>query len=111
LKEVIVVKKLKLTSLLLSGILAVGFVSGCSSNKEVVKLDPKHKPLPDYVLNTSEKIIETYTMAATYPEVVASVPCYCGCNEQDGHMSNLDCYIDQMGPDNEVQEWDAMSIS
>lgn len=104
-------KKLKFTSLLLSGVLAVGFVSGCSSNTEELKLDPKHKPLPDYVLNSSEKIIETYTMAATYPEVVASVPCYCGCFEQDGHVSNLDCYIDQMGPDNSVQEWDAMSIS
>jgi hypothetical protein len=111
LEGVTIVKKIKFTSLLLTGILTVGFVSGCSSNTEELKLDPKHKPLPDYVLNSSELIKETYIMAATYPEVVASVPCYCGCNEQDGHMSNLDCYIDQMGTDNSVQEWDAMSIS
>lgn len=104
-------KKIKFTSLLLTGIFAAGIVTGCSSDTEELKLDPKHKPLPDYVMNASAKIQETYIMAATYPEVVASVPCYCGCFAEDGHESNLDCYIDQMGSDNAVQEWDPMSIS
>lgn len=104
-------KKLKFTSLLLTGVFAAGIASGCSSNTEELKLDSKHKPLPDYVMNTSAKIQETYILAATYPDVVSSVPCYCGCYEQDGHVSNLDCYIDQMDSDGAVQEWDSMSIS
>lgn len=94
-----------------TGILLAGIISGCSSNKEELVLDKKHKPLPDYVLDTSEMIKETYVMAASKPEVLASVPCYCGCYEGDGHTSNLDCFVDQMGTNNEVTEWDAMGIS
>lgn len=101
----------RLTSLLFTGIVSLGILSGCGSDKEELALDPKHKELPDYVMNTSEKIQETYIMAAQYPQVLASVPCYCGCYGEDGHVSNLDCYIDQMGSDNEVVEWDPMSIS
>jgi hypothetical protein len=101
----------RFTLLLLMGILMIGIASGCSSKEEEIALDPKHKPLPDYVMDSSEKIQETYVMASQYPEVVASVPCYCGCFAEDGHESNLDCYIDQMGSNNEVLEWDSMSIS
>jgi hypothetical protein len=99
--------------MILTGILTGSLLAGCGTEKssEDLVLDSKHKPLPDYVLNSSPIVQETYLMAAKYPEVVASVPCYCGCYEQDGHESNLDCYIDQMGSDNEVLEWDPMSIS
>lgn len=85
-------------------------LAGCGSKDELA-LDSKHKELPDFVLNTSEMIQETYIMAATYPEALASVPCYCGCNETDGHISNLDCFVDSMGPDNAVTGWDAMGIA
>lgn len=103
----------RIASLLIVCTSIILIVAGCSSNidNENWTLDKKHQPLPDYVLNSSEKIQETYIMAATYPEVVAQVPCYCGCFTQDGHKSNLDCYIDQFGPNNAVKEWDSMSIS
>jgi len=101
----------RITSLLFLFILIAIVAAGCSSKMDDVALDKKHKPLPDYVLNSSEKIQETYILASTYPEVVAQVPCYCGCFAQDGHKSNLDCYIDKMGPNNAVEEWDSMSIS
>lgn len=101
----------RITSLLFLCVVIALLAAGCSSKMEDLKLDKKHKPLPDYVLNSSKKIQETYIMAATYPEVVAQVPCYCGCFAQDGHESNLDCYIDQMGSDHAVTEWDQMSIS
>ena len=77
-------------------LLLVIIAVGCSSNKEKLTLDEKHRALPDYVLNTSERIEETYTMAATYPEVLASVPCFCGCS-MSGHESNLDCFVVQFG--------------
>ena len=100
-------------SLLLLCLAAVLVVAACSSgaDKANVTLDKKHKPLPDYVLNSSEKIQETYIMVSNYPEVVSKVPCYCGCFAQDGHKSNLDCYIDHFGKDQAVEEWDSMSIS
>lgn len=102
----------RITSLLFLGILFAIVAAGCSSklDGENWKLDKKHKPLPDFVLNTSDKIKETYVMAATYPEVVASVPCYCGCTVE-GHKSNLDCFVDQVGGENAVEEWDSHGIS
>jgi hypothetical protein len=100
----------RITSLLFLSIVLAIIAAGCSSKIEDLKLDKKHKPLPDYVLNTSETIQETYIMAATYPEVVAQVPCYCGCIN-DGHKSNLDCFVGQIGEDNAVEEWDSHGIA
>ncbi|HAQ08726.1 MAG TPA: hypothetical protein DCR24_14900 [Bacillus bacterium] len=103
----------RFSAIFATGILAASLLTGCGaekSNDELV-LDSKHLPLPDYVLNASPIVKETYIMAAKYPEVISSVPCYCGCYEQDGHVSNLDCFIGEMGSDKEVLEWDPMSIS
>lgn len=91
-------------------VLIMVFLAGCGS-KEDLSLDSKHKDLPDYVANSSELIKETYIMAATYPEALASVPCYCGCYAEDGHISNLDCFVDSFGSDMNVTEWDAMGVS
>ena len=101
------------TSLMFAGVLAASLLSGCSSDdsSKDLALEAKHKPLPDYVMNSSPIVQETYLMAAKYPEVVSSVPCYCGCYGEDGHESNLDCFIGEMGSENEVVEWDPMSIS
>ncbi len=96
---------------LVTGIVALSLLSGCSSDKEKLSLGSKDKALPDYVLNTSDKIKETYIMAATYPQVLASVPCYCGCGTSDGHKSNLDCFVAQFGEDQNVVEWDSMGVS
>ena len=98
------------TGFVITGALIMGILTGCGS-KEELSLDPKHKELPDYVLNASEKVQETYVMAAQYPEALASVPCYCGCYAEDGHKSNLDCFVDSLGPDMQVTEWDSMGIS
>jgi hypothetical protein len=100
----------RITSLLFLLIVIAIVAAGCSSKKENVTLDKKHAPLPDYVLNTSDKIQETYIMATNYPEVISQVPCYCGCGS-DGHKSNLDCFIDQFGDDNAVVEYDSMGIA
>lgn len=100
----------KYTGILLSGALFMGLLTGCGS-KEEIALESKHKPLPDFVLNSSEKVQETYVMAAQYPEALAAVPCYCGCYAEDGHESNLDCFVDSFGNDLHVTEWDSMGIS
>jgi hypothetical protein len=92
---------------------AIGLlIAACGNSKEMnVTLDKKHLPLPDYVLNSSDLVQETYAMVSNYPEVVAGVPCYCGCSASDGHKSNLDCFIDQFGEGNAVQGWDSMGIA
>ncbi|RDU37656.1 hypothetical protein DRW41_07385 [Neobacillus piezotolerans] len=95
--------------LLMCAIVAIGVISACSSNSsnsDELKLDSKHAPLPDFVLSTPEKVQETYVMAAEYPEVLASVPCYCSCGTGAGHKSNLDCFVKGIGSENAVTEWD-----
>ncbi|GAX90383.1 hypothetical protein EFBL_2009 [Effusibacillus lacus] len=87
-------------------------LAGCGSNTASTRfeLDKKHKPLPDYVTKAPAMIQETYIMAAQDPDALAAVPCYCGCYEEDGHTSNLNCFVDKMGPNKEVLEWDPMGI-
>lgn len=102
-------KKSKLIALTVA--LIMGFLlAGCGS-KEDLSLDSKHKELPDYVQNAKAEVKEAYIMAAQYPEALASVPCYCGCYEIDGHISNLDCFVDGMDSNKAVTEWDAMGVS
>jgi len=100
----------RLILLLMVGVLSMGIATGCSSNNEnehkEMALDSKHSALPDFVLNTPSYVQETYVMAAEHPDVVAAVPCYCNCNESAGHMSNMDCFIKELGPNNEVISWD-----
>lgn len=103
----------RLAALVITGILTIGIATGCSSGNEAKELvlDPKHTAMPDYVINSSPIVQETYLMAANYPEVLASVPCYCNCNASAGHMSNLDCFVKDMGPENTINEWDPHGIA
>jgi len=101
----------RMFSFLLLGIVTVLILGACSSQDINVSLDKKHAPLPDYVLNSSQQVQDAYKMVSNYPEVVAGVPCYCGCYVSDGHESNLDCFIDHFGENNAVEEWDSMGIA
>ncbi len=40
---------------------------------------------------------EAYEAAKEVPEVLAQVPCYCGCMSGFGHRNNLDCFHDEHG--------------
>ncbi len=104
--------KLSRYLLLILAILAIGVISACSSlDTKNLALDPKHPALPDYVMKSSKKVQETYILAAQYPEVLESVPCYCGCGADSGHESNLDCFIAGMDGNMAVTEWDPHGIS
>ncbi|RDU37654.1 hypothetical protein DRW41_07375 [Neobacillus piezotolerans] len=103
--------KLSRYLLLAMAILAIGIISACSSlDTKDLALDSKHAAMPDYVMNSSKKVQETYLLAAQYPEVLESVPCYCGC-AADGHENNLHCFIAGMDGDMAVTEWDPHGIS
>lgn len=60
--------------------------------------------LPDRVKQAPPVVQEAYQFAITHPEVLSSVPCYCGCGGM-GHESNLDCYVEEMGEDGSIV-WD-----
>ena len=40
-----------------------------------------------------------YEAAREVPEVLAQLPCYCGCMSGFGHKNNLDCFHDNHGVD------------
>jgi hypothetical protein len=46
---------------------------------------------PAYV-KSNASTEEAYAFAISHPQIVAWMPCYCGC-EAMGHGSNLDCYF------------------
>ncbi len=100
----------RFTSIMIVILAIVVIAAGCGTKKENLTLNAKHKPLPDYVLNSSAMVKETYIMASNNPEVLAQVPCFCGC-VSDGHKSNLNCFIQKMGPNKAVEAWDQHGIA
>jgi len=46
-----------------------------------------------------------YTFAAEHPEVLAYVPCYCGC-ERSGHRGNDDCFVAARNARGDVTQWE-----
>ena len=46
-----------------------------------------------------------YKFAAEHPEVLAYVPCYCGC-ENSGHKGNDDCFVAARASNGDVTEWE-----
>jgi hypothetical protein len=49
---------------------------------------------------------ETYALAYANRDVLAYIPCYCGCGDS-GHTSNQSCFIDSVNLNGEVV-WDKM---
>ncbi len=43
------------------------------------------------------KTRSAYEAASEVPEVLAQLPCYCGCMTGFGHKNNLDCFHDEHG--------------
>lgn len=44
---------------------------------------------------------EAYRFAIANPDVLSNMPCYCGCGNM-GHMSNLDCFVQEVKPDGSI---------
>jgi hypothetical protein len=62
---------------------------------------PDGAELADFVLAAPPAARDAYAYALEHQEVLAHIPCYCGCGNE-GHASNLDCFIDDSPPDGKV---------
>lgn len=100
----------RVTSILIIIIALSVIAAGCGTQKENLTFNKKNKAFPDFVLNSSQKVKETYILASNYPDVLAQVPCFCGC-AADGHKSNLNCFVQKMGPGNAVEAWDQHGVT
>ncbi|MFC4103862.1 PCYCGC motif-containing (lipo)protein [Paenibacillus xanthanilyticus] len=61
--------------------------------------------LPAFLTDAHGVIVQAYQAAATAQDVLAYIPCYCGCGDSAGHRSNLECFIHETKPDGSVT-WD-----
>lgn len=48
---------------------------------------------PLYIAEGSDNVRQSYAYAASHPDVLRYMPCFCGCGQQEGHRSVLDCFI------------------
>lgn len=65
-------------------------------------------PLPfgiEQAVRSPAIVRAAYTFAAEHPEVLAYVPCYCGC-ERSGHRGNDDCFVSGRAANGDVTEWE-----
>ena len=67
-----------------------------SSTGTEIKLAPVSR-LSQQVRSAPPVVQEAYRFAIANPEVLSSLPCYCGCGSM-GHESNLDCFIQEFKP-------------
>lgn len=63
---------------------------------------PARGQWPAQVQAASGATKEAYYFAVNAPEVLAYMPCYCGCGETDGHVSNEDCFVKERRADGSV---------
>ena len=52
-----------------------------------------------------ETVRAVYEFAASHPEVLDYIPCFCGC-ESAGHKSNEHCFVGARNGNGQVTQWD-----
>ena len=78
--------------------------TGKAIKLETLPLAPLSE-MPDFAQEAAPKVQEAYQFAATNPDVLTKIPCYCGCNSL-GHLHNLACYVKSFEENGTVAEFD-----
>ncbi len=79
-----------LISIFLSSLVIAG-CSGSEASNETLKTS-SHTDLPEEVRSSPVTVQQAYQFAIANPEVLAQIPCFCGCGAM-GHTSNYACYV------------------
>lgn len=72
--------------------LLLASLPGCSGEQD----SNGERQLPAYAYN-SAPTLAGYKVAARAPNVLAAIPCYCGCGLAQGHTSLKDCFFSPDG--------------
>jgi hypothetical protein len=66
-------------------------------------------PLPfgprDPLPRPTQVVAQVFRFAAEHPEILAYVPCFCGCDHM-GHKGNDDCFVKTRAPNGDVVAWE-----
>lgn len=84
---------------LIVGSFLLGACGAGGQQNSKVKLAPV-SALPKQMQDAPAAVRTAYQFAATNPDALKNVPCYCGCGAI-GHKSNRDCYIKEFGANGE----------
>ena len=57
--------------------------------------------LPSFARKGGPEVEEVYRYAAEHGELLAYIPCFCGCGAI-GHRHNADCYVAERHPDGAI---------
>lgn len=76
---------------LLAPMVALFVLAGCASPSAHDRLADA-SALPETIANQEARIRDAYRFALANPQVLESIPCYCGCVNL-GHRNNLECYL------------------
>ena len=78
-------------------LLATGFLTACSGDGALAAEGDdlwmaSMDGMPAEVQSAPTTVQQAYRFAAANPDVMAQIPCYCGCGNV-GHSSNYSCYV------------------
>lgn len=65
-------------------------VAACGATPDTMLADKSL--MPEVVMMQDVYVQEAYRFATAHPDLLETVPCYCGCVGL-GHRNNLDCYL------------------
>jgi hypothetical protein len=54
-------------------------------------------PMPAWLSSAGRTVVTEYTWAASHHNELQYFPCYCGCFNSAGHVSNSECYFKRDG--------------
>jgi len=89
------------------GVLLAVCLTGCAASPLSAGAGSAEAPpggpdaLPQEVRDAPGAVQEAYRYAVANPELLKTIPCYCGC-EVVQHRSNYDCYVAEVLPDGSV---------
>lgn len=66
----------------------------------------QHAHLPDFVQDAGTEAAVAYQYATDQPDILAQIPCHCGCEKALAHKDNLACYVADFNADGSVAQYD-----
>ena len=57
---------------------------------------------PQWLLELDPEVKQLYEFQILNGPLMRYMPCFCGCQFEDGHQNNRDCYVDTVRPDGSV---------
>ncbi|MEK3916000.1 PCYCGC motif-containing (lipo)protein [Paenibacillus sp. FSL H7-0331] len=78
---------------------------GVAHNGDLQEMTSSINTLPKFLNNQPEQTQKIYQIAALSIDKLKWIPCYCGCGDEAGHKSNMNCFIKEVKTDGSVV-WD-----